>query len=169
MPVLSIGRPTEGGTPRRTRARDDQMVVSVGPYRFQTSGARVARASASSAASVSPPVHARNGGLLPSHPASTSRRQVAGVACMTVAPLAAANVNNCAPSRRNSCGVMMVRPPTTSGRNSSSIAMSKPMVVTASMASSGEKPGVRRNEFRTLTRARWLTTTPFGVPVDPDV
>ena len=47
--------------------------------------------------------------------------------------------------------------------------MSNPGVVTASKRSSADNPGWRRMLPRKFTTARWGTTTPLGVPVEPDV
>jgi hypothetical protein len=47
--------------------------------------------------------------------------------------------------------------------------MSKETVVTASSVSVRSSPGRSRIEPSRFPSARWLTATPFGRPVDPDV
>jgi hypothetical protein len=47
--------------------------------------------------------------------------------------------------------------------------MSKPMVVTASSRSSGLSGTCSAIEPKKLLKAPWLTTTPLGVPVEPEV
>src|SRR5882672_441606 len=83
--VLAIGLPTV--IPLEVsviRAQVDHTVVSVGPYRFHSSQPRAISWSARSLGRASPPTNALNG-VLPFQPASKSRRQVTGVACITVA------------------------------------------------------------------------------------
>src|ERR1700680_2745290 len=72
-----------GPSPASTRDVADQIVVSVGPYMFQSSP-RCESSSASFRGKASPPQSILNPGK-PSQPASSSKRQVAGVACITVA------------------------------------------------------------------------------------
>ena len=87
--VFGIGRPTgTGPVPVVTGWTSDQMVVSVGPYMFQTAMPRTRRASARSRVRGSPPHSTRRPGW-PGHPVASRARQVAGVACMTVQPDAA--------------------------------------------------------------------------------
>ena len=84
--VLAIGRPIDDAAlPRpRSRAQVDQTVVSVGPYMFHSSPARAEqRLGQRPRGSASPPHSALNAAP-PRQPASSSMRQVAGVACMTV-------------------------------------------------------------------------------------
>src|SRR6476661_2227860 len=92
MRVLATGRPM-GSLARAslallasTGAADDQIVVSVGPYTFHSLPTRLPIRPASSTGSASPPHRAFKPGA-PFHPASSSIRQVAGVACAIVAPL----------------------------------------------------------------------------------
>src|SRR5437867_12902681 len=62
----------------------DQMVVSVGPYIFQTELLLRSNCVANSREQASPPHSTLSSGL-PFHPASISIRHIAGVACITVA------------------------------------------------------------------------------------
>src|SRR5258708_6688546 len=93
---------------RSTRQPAEKIAVSVGPYRFHrplppasppppasplplaspppaAAGSRANRRSASSALSASPQVIPQRSSPSPSQPASSSRRQVTGVACSIVA------------------------------------------------------------------------------------
>jgi hypothetical protein len=56
-----------------------------------------------------------------------------------------------------------------SGRKISSPAMSNERVVTATRTSSLVSPGSRCIESRKLVSAQCGTTTPLGLPVDPEV
>ncbi len=47
--------------------------------------------------------------------------------------------------------------------------MSKEIVVTASRLSPAASPGRRRMALRKLLKARWVTATPLGRPVEPEV
>jgi hypothetical protein len=82
--VRSIGFPMLiRSSPARMRCRVDQTVVSVGPYMFHSSPPPVSRRSASVRFIASPPHNIRRPAWLV-QPASSSKRQVAGVACMIV-------------------------------------------------------------------------------------
>jgi hypothetical protein len=105
----------------------------------------------------------------PSQPASINIRQVAGVACITVAPELASRAPRRMPSAAVSRLASSTRPPTASGRNSSSTAMSNDRVVTATRVSAEDSPGWRAMLARKLAAARWGTPTPFGRPVEPEV
>ena len=59
--------------------------------------------------------------------------------------------------------------PVTNGKYSSSPAMSKEIVVTASTTSLAVKPGHRIIEYRKLTNPRCSISTPLGVPLEPEV
>src|SRR5204863_5854052 len=67
-----------------TRYMEDQIVVSVGPYMFQTGPQLAASLRANSVGAASPPTRTFSPGS-PFHPHSKSRRQEVGVACKTVA------------------------------------------------------------------------------------
>src|SRR5215467_5831418 len=80
------------GSPKNTgpdvdviRLADDQIVVSVGPYIFQSDPLRLTSSLASSRGRASPP-HKTLNSSDPCQPASKSSRHVAGVACIIVAP-----------------------------------------------------------------------------------
>ena len=82
--VLAMGRPTRTmPTGLGSRHADDQMVVSVGPYRFQASPQRVANCSARSAGRASPPTRALNPSP-PDQPDANNARHVEVVVCRTV-------------------------------------------------------------------------------------
>src|SRR6266849_8594984 len=66
-----------------TRAFTDQMVVSVGPYRFHTSPLRRPNSTLNSPANASPPHNTFNS-LPPLQPLSISIRHLARVPCTTV-------------------------------------------------------------------------------------
>src|SRR5947208_17150999 len=85
MVVLPIGRPigTTAAPLPLTWWREDQIVVSVGPYMFQSEAQRAARASARELERNSPPHRTFKRGL-PVHPAVSNICQVAGVPCITV-------------------------------------------------------------------------------------
>src|SRR5262245_22214553 len=83
-PIDSFTRQSRSSSPL-TSHTEDQMVVSVGPYTFHTSPTRSTMLPDSSLGSASPPHNPLRSGP-PSHPASSSIRHVAGVACITVAP-----------------------------------------------------------------------------------
>ena len=78
---------------------------------------------------------ARASSRLPDQPASISIAQVAGVACMTVAPDCSSLWRSAKPSGSSDAGATSTGPPAMSGRNSSKAAMSKLIVVTASSLS----------------------------------
>src|SRR5712691_8126191 len=93
-----MGRPMKTGpSAEPTWYTVDQIVVSVGPYMFQTDRLLLTNSLANSRGRASPP-HRILRSLLPSHPASTSERQVMGVACMNVAPDVASFSRNRGPS-----------------------------------------------------------------------
>ena len=79
-----MGPPTVMAELPVTRVQDDQIVVSVGPYIFHNSPDPCNKRSASSRGSASPP-HSNLKFAGARNPASSSSRQLAGVACMAVA------------------------------------------------------------------------------------
>src|ERR1700738_3513035 len=151
-----------------TSSTHDQIVDSVGPYIFQSEPVRDWMPRASSCGSDSAPQSALSPGL-PRQPDASSICQVAGVACSTVAPLCSISFANATPSTAHDWFASTTRPPVTSGKKSSSPAMSKEIVVTATSTSFCENPGRSRIEVKKLTTERWQISTPFGLPVDPDV
>jgi hypothetical protein len=60
-------------------------------------------------------------------------------------------------------------PPTSNGMSSSSVAMSKAGVVTATKVSSALMPGIFAMLVSRLTRLSCRIGTPFGRPVEPEV
>ena len=105
----------------------------------------------------------------PLQPESSSIRQVAGVACMTVASTASSNAASATPSAMVARSASAMRAPTVSGSISSSNAISNDSVVIAHSVSSARRPGSRAIEARKLTAARCGMRTPLGRPVEPDV
>ena len=167
--VLAIGRPI--GTrvsADATRWMVDQMVVSVGPYMFHSSAHRGSSARTRSGGRASPPHRIFRLGE-PLHPAATSARHSAGVACITVQADSRIRSIRRAGSRVSSRLAIATRPPLTSGRNSSRPAISKDSVVTARIVSAAVNPGVRCIDSRKFTTAEWGISTPLGLPVEPDV
>ena len=156
--------PSEGVT----RSMVDQTVVSVGPYMFHSSAQRGSSARARSGGRASPP-HKTLRFAEPLHPAATSARHSAGVACITVHADSRIRSIRRAGSSVSSRPAITTRPPVASGRNSSRPAMSKESVVTARIVSAAVKPGVRCIDSRKFTIAAWGISTPLGLPVEPDV
>ena len=151
-----------------TRSTVDQIVVSVGPYRFHSSPPPASSGAASSGGSASPPHSIRSPGP-PVQPASSSSRHVAGVACSTVAPAWVSRACSSFPSAASVRLAISTRAPTVSGSHSSSPAISNDSVVTATTTSVAVSPGVVAMLARKFSTARCGTATPFGWPVDPDV
>ena len=148
--------------------RVDQMVVSVGPYIFHSEPTRGSNCCARSSGSASPPHRTFRSGW-PGQPVASSKRQVTGVACITVTRPLLKALANAAPSAAVSRLATITRAPTISGRKSSRAAMSKDKVVMASNVSSATSPGCWRIDIKKLTTARCRICTPLGRPVDPEV
>ncbi len=143
-------------------------MVSVGPYMFHSDPPPSSSRSARSRDSASPPQSILNPGH-ERNPASSIIRHVVGVACITLAALAFNAASSLNPSRTSSRSAIATDAPTDNGRKSSRAAMSKAIVVTASSVSDTCRPGVFAMEQSRFTSERWLTSTPFGAPVEPDV
>ena len=169
--MLAIGRPIVSGSPCvSTRAHVDQIVVSVGPYMFQSSSPSASSWSASATGSASPPHSAFNAGRpaparVEQHPPGRRRRlhdrRAAALEQRRRAP-ADLPVSCAARSRR--------RAPTISGRYSSSPAMSNDSVVTATSTSSAPSPGRCAHRRRGSSPARGAgSARPSACPVEPDV
>src|SRR6267143_2625403 len=141
--------------------RDDQIVVSVGPYMFQSSPHLANKSFARSRDRASPPQSTLKRSL-PVHPASISRRQVAGVACITVAPEVAIKLFKSRPSIVASRGAITKLAPQINGRKSSRPEISKDNVVTERRMSDAVNPGSRRIELRKFDNARCSICTPLG-------
>ena len=140
---------------------DDQIVVSVGPYMFQSSSHLANKSFARSRDRASPPQSTLKRSL-PVHPASISMRQVAGVACITVAPEVVIKSFKSRPSIMASRGAMTTRAPQINGRKNSRPEMSNDNVVTERKMSSAVNPGSRRIEQRKFVSARCSICTPLG-------
>src|SRR5271157_791150 len=84
--VFAIGRPIGIGVSADViRQVVDQMVVSVGPYKFQRDEQRGSSSAVNGGSNTSPPQRIFMS-LRPFQPLSISIRQAIGVACITVAP-----------------------------------------------------------------------------------
>ncbi len=168
--VLAIGRPIGGApaAPRVSSAAVDQIVVSVGPYTLVTDGDPAVRASASSAGSASPPTSTRTRASTSGAPSATPRHRL-GVACTTVTPSASTTRRSSSGSCTSSLSASTTAAPLISGTNSSRCAMSNPTVVTASSRSSGVIAVRSRMSSTKLRRLPRVTTTPLGLPVEPEV
>ena len=96
-------------------------------------------------------------------------RHEAGVACRIVAPDRSIAATQTVAVRDVLPPAIATVPPTNNGAKSSSAAMSKAIVVIASSVSERPMPGRWAMLESRLTRERWLTSTPFGAPVEPEV
>ena len=144
------------------------MVVSVGPYIFQTEWHFPRSLSARSFGIASPPQSALSGkGLF--QPASNIIRQVDGVACMMLIFSERRMSSSMRPSFAEDASARTNVAPLISGRKSSNPAISNEMVVTASRRSVVLMPGVCRMLVIKLTRLRCSMFTPLGMPVEPEV
>ena len=92
-----------------------------------------------------------------------------GVACMTVMCSSSSIRARIVPSVTANFGAMINCAPLIRGRYSSSPAISNEGVVTASRRSDAYIPGSRCMEAKKLVNDWWSTSTPFGVPVEPEV
>src|ERR1700733_711527 len=129
--VFAIGFPMESKpSPGSTLAVVDQIVVSVGPYIFQTEPVLESKSSASFLDTASPP-HKHFSEGLPRQPASKRIRQVTGVACIAVALELSNFAINRLPSELTWRLTISTHAPTVKGKKISSPAMSKDSVVTA--------------------------------------
>ena len=167
--VFAIGLPIGTGFVAEVTCQVvDQIVVSVGPYMFQRDEQRGSNSRANSGGSASPPQRIFIP-LRPAQPCSISILHVAGVACMTVAPLSSISLPKRRQSIVDSRSAITRRAPFKRGKKISNAAMSKENVVTASNMSLDSIPGWRFIENKKLITARCSTCTPFGRPVEPDV
>ncbi len=146
----------------------DQIVVSVGPYNWVRRPTRLSNCVASSGTNASPPISAWMRSSTRSSLASRMRHSD-GVACTTLMCSSAINRDRPRGSWLIPAGAMTTRAPTSNGRYSSSPAISKVMVVTASTRSRGRNASSCSIACRKLNRLRWLISTPLGAPVEPEV
>ena len=152
--MLAIGLPNEmRGVRLWTLPVVDQIVVSVGPYMFQSVTPRAISSLARSTESASPP-QSNFKPFTSCQPISTSICHVAGVACITVAPELASFSRNCKPSAAVSPAAITRRAPVVKGRKISRPAMSNESVVTASSTSSAVIPGSRCTDEMKFVRAQ---------------
>src|SRR5438128_11081710 len=94
-------------------------------------------------------------------------RQVAGVACITVAPDDESNSESRATSRVASRLAITRRAQTVIGKQSSNTAKSKDKVVTDTRTSLSVRPGSRRIAVQNYTTARRQIPTHFARLVEP--
>src|SRR5256884_4519624 len=140
---------------------DDQIVVSVGRYRFQ-SGLHLASKSFARSRDWAWPPQSTLKRSRPIQPASINMRQVAGVACITVAPEAAMKSFKSRPSIVASRGAITTLAPQINGRKSSKPEISNDSVVTGRRMADTVIPGSRRGEQRNVVNARISIFAPFG-------
>ena len=162
--MLAIAAPSRP----QTRVIVDQIVVSVGPYRFHNSRMFAARASASAVGSASPPQSTRSSAQ-PCQPWVSSRRQAAGVACMTVTLCRRISRLSACASAATEALASSNCAPLTSGRYNSSAAISNDNVVTASSTSQSRKASLQAIALSKFTTLRCSIITPLGSPVEPEV
>src|ERR1700691_1566392 len=108
------------------RSQLDHMVVSVGPYMYQSEAQRGISSDARSCDRASPPHRILQVGE-PFQPVSMSMRHVIGVACMIVAWQSRKTWCIATASALTAEDTSSMRAPTMSGRKSSSAEMSKQM------------------------------------------
>ncbi len=159
----SAARSSPAPAPARPDDVADQTVVSVGPYMFQTDEERASSASARSRGSASPPQRTLRlrrpvpTGLDEQPPGRRRRLHHRRPGCRQQGQQLVAV------ARRPRASPMTTRPPTQSGRNSSSTAMSNARVVTASSVSWAASPGSRAIEQSRLTTARCVISHALGL------
>src|SRR5947209_537124 len=155
--VLAIGRPIDGLRAARssTVATVDQIVVSVGPYRFVTEAAHSTNEAAKSAGKASPPTNTRTPASSEAASAATARHKL-GVACITDTPADTTVWRSANGSAAASRPATTTAAPLISGTKTSRFAMSNPTVVTANSRS----PALRRN--RSCIASRKFTNPPDG-------
>ena len=144
------------------------MVVSVGPYIFQSSFTIGISFLGNTLGIASPPQNALifNGS---ERPLSSILTHITGVPCKMVIPSAFTNSINRRLSFTTSASASTRVAPLTKGKNVSSVAISKDMVVVARMISLLSAPGLCRMLVKRFKRLACVTCTPFGCPVDPEV
>jgi hypothetical protein len=147
----------------------DQIVVSVGPYMFQTAPARARSWAARSGGTGSPPISTWRSVRASDQPAAINMRKVEGVAWRAVIPALSRRSRSWAPSTAAAAEASSSEAPRVSGSHSSRPAMSKDRLVTASRRSARVSPGWRAMASRKLITARWGMATAFGRPVEPEV
>ena len=171
--VFAMGRPSDTASLPSLRPAGrvasvmsltiDQIVVSVGPYRFQTRRHRDRISWANAGVSASPP-HSATSRAVAAHPLSTSIRHVAGVAWRRVAPVSSSRRRSSFGSATAARSAITTVPPAASGPSNSSPAMSNDSVVTASSTSASPIPGSSIIDEMKFDRLPWVTCTPFGSP-----
>ena len=151
--VFAIGRPIKM-RPSSVVTRDtvEYTVVSVGPYRFQSSPHRSNKGRIRSRGSGSPAVANLMPGWL-SKSASRIIRHIAGVACIKLTLYCDIAATNATESFAVARSTTATDPPTINGRNISMTLMSNESVVVAMIRSSAVKPGHSAMETRKLTAA----------------
>ena len=94
---------------------------------------------------------------------------MAGVACINVTPLLLIRSLSRLPSTASSRLPITIRAPEIKGRYISGVAMSNEIIASASSTSSRFMPGSRCMERSRLTTLPCSISTPFGLPVEPEV
>ena len=164
------GRSCTGASPGSTRARPPTRSSSRWGRRRSRARRRAApSAPARSGGSASPP-HSALRRRSPAQPASSSMRQVAGVACTRWRRSRRGAPCSSAASAAVSRVAIATRAAGDSGRKQLRPAMSKESVVTATSTSSAPKPGCALHREQEVGERRGAETcTPLGRPVEPEV
>lgn len=103
------------------------------------------------------------------HWAATSIRSVVGVAVISVTPARSMNRATAYPSTAAARSSIASRSPQARPTQSSNPNTSKAGDVSPSITSSGRIPGVIRIAATKAARFAWVTSTPLGRPVEPEV
>ena len=96
-------------------------------------------------------------------------RHRVGVASSAVAFVRSASATSSKPVRTASVSARTTRAPVIRGMKSSGIEASTVTALDATTTSSAVISHSRDMALKVLVSARWPISTPFGVPVDPDV
>lgn len=148
------------------------MVASVGPYRLCTSArqSRATRAARDRGRGSPPQRTARRVVGVSSGPVSVrTTERCEGTNWAMVAPASRIRASSPAGSWLTAGGTGQVEPPCSSGSQVSQTEASKLGEVRARTRSSSVRPRWPAIHAMWLVRAEWVTTTPLGRPVEPEV
>ena len=166
----SSGRPIRTGGSPSSRAPHATTVASVGPYVFHTSRSGVARRAPISGGQASPPRMSRR---TSSSAASGHRVTRVGTVETTVMSLARSHGPRSMPDRTSDRGAGTRQAPYRQASHISSQLASKATDRPAITRSPGPRgrccTNIRASASTNAAALRWLTATPFGVPVEPEV
>ncbi len=152
-------------------------VVSVIPYMFTSRGrsspCRSVHGRSAAGSSASPPNttyrSARPLRSCDSSSARTSEEKAEGVWLSTVTPSRRSSARNASGERAVSCGTTTSRPPYSSAPQTSHTEKSKAYEWKSVHTSSAPKPNQWSVAVKSRTALAWVTTTPLGRPVEPEV